>query len=30
VLAKTDETLLNLDQFKGVLAFDEDKSQCTV
>ena len=30
MLAKTDETLLNLDQFKGVLAFDEDKSQCTV
>ena len=29
-LAKTDEILLNLDQFKGVLAFDEDKSQCTV
>ncbi len=29
-MAKTDEILLNLDQFKGVVAFDEDKSQCTV
>ncbi|MGE8557090.1 MAG: D-arabinono-1,4-lactone oxidase [Acinetobacter sp.] len=29
-LAKTDEVLLNLDQFKGVVAFDEEKIQCTV
>ncbi|WP_265092675.1 MULTISPECIES: hypothetical protein [unclassified Acinetobacter] len=25
-LAKTDETLLNFDQLKGMLAFDEDRS----
>lgn len=29
-LAKTDDVLLNLDQFKGVVAFDEEKTQCTV
>ncbi|MEG2265020.1 MAG: D-arabinono-1,4-lactone oxidase [Acinetobacter sp.] len=29
-LAKTDEVLLNLDQFKGVVAFDQEKTQCTV
>lgn len=29
-LAKTDEILLNLDQFKGVVAFDQEKTQCTV
>lgn len=29
-LVKTDKILLNLDQLKGVVAFDEDKSQCTV
>jgi len=29
-LAKTDDILLNLDQFKGVVAFDEEKTQCTV
>ena len=29
-LAKTDDVLLNLDQFKGVVAFDQEKSQCTV
>ncbi|WP_313034894.1 D-arabinono-1,4-lactone oxidase [Acinetobacter sp.] len=29
-LAKTDDILLNLDQFKGVVAFDEEKIQCTV
>ncbi|MFH7766655.1 D-arabinono-1,4-lactone oxidase [Acinetobacter sp. BSP-28] len=29
-VAKTDKLLLNLDQLKGVVAFDEDKTQCTV
>src|SRR5690606_6857734 len=29
-LAKTDEVLLNLDQFKGIVAFDQEKTQCTV
>lgn len=29
-LAKTDEVLLNLDQFTGVVAFNQVKSQCTV
>ena len=29
-LAKTDEVLLNLDHFKGVVRFDEAKMQCTV
>ncbi|WP_291355372.1 D-arabinono-1,4-lactone oxidase [Acinetobacter sp. UBA3106] len=29
-LAKTDDILLNLDQFKGVVTFDEKKTQCTV
>jgi L-gulonolactone oxidase len=29
-LAKTDEILLNLDQFKGIVAFDQEKTQCTV
>ena len=29
-LAKTDDLLLNLDQFKGIVAFDQEKTQCTV
>jgi len=29
-LAKTDEVLLNLDQFKGIVAFNQEKTQCTV
>ncbi|MCJ0926744.1 FAD-binding protein [Acinetobacter lwoffii] len=29
-LAKTDEVLLNLDLFKGIVAFDQEKTQCTV
>ncbi|MCJ8512387.1 D-arabinono-1,4-lactone oxidase [Acinetobacter lwoffii] len=29
-LAKTDEVLLNLDLLKGIVAFDQEKTQCTV
>ena len=29
-LVKTDAVLINLDRFKGVVAFDEDQTQCTV
>src|SRR5690606_3974097 len=29
-LAKTNDVLLHLDQFKGVVAFDQEKTQCTV
>lgn len=29
-LAKTDDVLLNLDQLKGIVAFDPDKTQCTM
>lgn len=29
-LVKTDEVVINLDRFKGVVAFDEDQTQCTV
>ncbi|NNH79160.1 FAD-binding protein [Acinetobacter sp. ANC 5380] len=29
-LVKTDAVMINLDRFKGVVAFDEDQTQCTV
>lgn len=29
-LVNTDTVLINLDRFKGVVAFDEDQTQCTV